>query len=127
MAIDSTRGGAPGSGPVSGCPWPRLDHAGSSGLYPRAVASLVTKTTPVRGTARKACRVESDAGLWIVMAAKGSTAIMVSWQEDPQERAEQGPKGHKGLQGQTRTTIRKWVRLFVSLKSFWSFWSFGSF
>jgi hypothetical protein len=36
---------------------------------------LVTKTTPVRGTARKAWRVvASDAGLWIVMGAKGSTA-----------------------------------------------------
>src|SRR5690349_8931018 len=54
METSLTRGGEPGRGPVSGCPWPRLHHDGSRGAKPRRDASVVTKMTPVRGTARKA-------------------------------------------------------------------------
>src|SRR5271169_3264781 len=54
MRTDATRGGAPGSSPVSGCPCPRLHHAESWGVKPRLCASAVTKMTPVRGTVRKA-------------------------------------------------------------------------
>src|SRR5690348_11914358 len=54
MESSSTRGGAPGSGPVSGCPCPRLHQSGSPLRNPRRAASVVTKMTPVRGTVRKA-------------------------------------------------------------------------
>ena len=55
-----TRAGAPGSGPVSGCPWPRLHHAGSPARKPRFCASVVTKMTPVRGTERNAEPIPSS-------------------------------------------------------------------
>ena len=53
-ATACTRGGAPGSSPVSGWPWPRLHQSGSAGSKPRFWASVVTKMTPVRGTGRNA-------------------------------------------------------------------------
>src|SRR6185295_2729202 len=54
METSLTRGGEPGKGPVSGWPCPRLHHEGSRGVKPRRDASVVTKMTPVRGTARNA-------------------------------------------------------------------------
>src|SRR2546423_3705192 len=65
MATWCTRGGAPGSSPVSGCPCPRLHQLGSRERYPRRGASEVTKMTPVRGTAR-------NAGMTISSATNGS-------------------------------------------------------
>jgi len=54
MVIDSTRGGASGSGPTSGMPWPRLHQLLSPLPNPKRWASVVTYMTPVRGTGRNA-------------------------------------------------------------------------
>jgi len=51
------------------------------------VASLVTKTTPVRGTERKAWRVvESGEGVRVAMGAKGSMPIIGCMEGRPVDR-----------------------------------------
>src|SRR5215813_7008954 len=91
------RGGAPGSSPVSGCPWPRLHQSGLAGSKPRFWASVVTKMTPVRGTVRNACGALSLLDMEAPSLHPGDTGRQQAVADTRVTRSDDaGPSGGRG-------------------------------